>query len=199
MKYHYCIFLLVFSIQCTAQVKELPDQVPYGENPATPSQALLDKLLLISFDSLTEEVLKAKDGSIIRTFSLDQKPYSGWAIQVFPDTHHRYRYTKYEAGLPVWQIGYYDNGRLDHDFHMKGGQNYGSQRMWRGDGSPYIDTYFAEGGIQHGPQKRWYDNGILARDAQFQHGELVYEVLWNKDGKITEEKGMVPIGVQDQR
>ena len=64
--------------------------------------------------------------------------------------------------------------------------------MWFEGGMPYIDTYFLEGGIQHGPQFRWYGDGTMARDGVYEYGELVYEVLFDKSGQITERKGDVP-------
>ena len=101
-----------------------------------------------------------------------------------------------DDGLVVWQVGYYDTGEIDHDFHMKNGFNMGSQRMWNKGGGLYIDTYFLEGGIQHGPQKRWYGNGQLAMDAFFRNGTPIYEVLFDTDGTVVNAKGKLPEAYQ---
>lgn len=128
----------------------------------------------------------------IRYYTLKNQPYSGWALQLFENNEHKYRYMKFEQGLTVWQIGYYDNGDLDLDFHLKDGVNCGSQRMWRKHGAKYIDTYMAEGGKQEGIQLRWHANNILAREAMFDNGKAVYEVLFNTQGAVTKTSGKVP-------
>lgn len=143
-------------------------------------------------DELEMQAESVEGAYTLRTFSLNGVTFEGWAYQVFLDTEHRFRYTKFEKGLAVWQIGYYDNGDLGHDFHMKDGLNYGSQRMWRKGGGLYIDTFFLEGEIQHGLQYRWHGNGALAREALFNNGNLSYEVLFDKIGNITEKKGDLP-------
>lgn len=38
---------------------------------------------------------------------------------------------------------------------------------------------------------RWYGDGTMARDTVYEYGELVYEVLFDKSGQITERKGDV--------
>ena len=184
--------LFLSSLSCSAQPDLYTMEVPYGNHPETPSQQALDKLDKVDFHQLEERAERGELGRIDRTYFLDGAPYTGWSLQVFPETEHRYRYARYEEGMVVWQIGYYENGDLDLDFHTKNGRNKGSQRMWFEGGKPYIDTHFLEGGIQHGQQLRWYQDGTLARDAVYEYGELVYEVLFDKSGQITERKGDVP-------
>ena len=127
-----------------------------------------------------------------RIYSNKNGLYNGWAVKVFSDTEHKYRYTKFEEGLSTWQIGYFDNGDLGHDFHMKDGKNYGSQRMWHKGGTLYIDTYFLEGAVQHGKQLRWYGNGVLARDALYDNNQLVFEVEFDLEGNPTKKTGKLP-------
>lgn len=192
MKYIILVLSLLLNGSCSGQQVVIPDEVPYGPSPETPSLTLLDKVVDIDFDSLTEKKETRPDGKIIRIYSLDGKLFNGWALKIFPDTDHRFRYIKMEEGLMTWQVGYYDNGDLDLDFHHKNGYNTGSQRMWRKQGHPYIDTYFLEGAILHGPQLRWHGQGIMARDANFDNGTLIYEVLFDEKGQIIEKKGKVP-------
>ena len=187
--------LILFS---NAQPLSLIDRVPYDENPPTPQKAFLESLSKISYNELEVKEKWLEKGKKIRIHSLRGVLFSGWAYQVFTDTDHRYRYTKIEQGLAVWQIGYFDNGDLDHDFHMKAGYNKGSQRMWRKGGKPYIQTYFLEGGISHGPQLRWHANGQLARDALYEKGIALYDVILSPDGKVVEFKGEIPAKYRSQ-
>lgn len=185
------IFLLalVGGQACTAQPGLNTMPVPYQAKPPIPTMEALDDLDLTDQTALTIEETRDSLGIITRQYFLKDLPFSGWTKAVFLDTDHRYRYVRYESGFPVWQIGYYDNGEIDHDFHIKNGKNKGAQRMWNKGGQLYIDTYFEEGGIQHGKQYRWYGDGTLARDAEFSHGKLIYEILYDKTGKETTRKG----------
>ncbi len=185
------IFLIVVT-SCRGQSSGLPAEVPYHRHPETPPQELLEKVSTLNAEKLKTKQLEGEAGRRVNFYYLEGIPFSGWAYQLFEGNKHRYRYTKFEEGLPVWQIGYFDNGQLDHDFHMKDGRNMGSARMWMRDGKPYIDTYFLEQGLMDGPQQRWHSNGQLARDAWFIRDSLVYEVLFDRDGVITERKGAVP-------
>lgn len=172
--------------------EKVPDEVPYGVAPATPAKEALDQIATFLFDSLTVTMDKSDKMKSIRIYSDENGLYNGWAVKVFSDTEHKYRYTKFEEGLSIWQIGYFDNGDLGHDFHMKDGKNYGSQRMWRKGGGLYIDTYFLEGGVLHGPQLRWHGNGTLSRDALFDKGQMVYEILFDQQGQPTKKEGKLP-------
>jgi antitoxin component YwqK of YwqJK toxin-antitoxin module len=149
--------------------------VPYGLNPKTPLQKDLIEVSRINNDSL-----KFQNG----TAYLNGRIFDGWTYQVFENNDHRYRYTKFENGKKVWQIGYYANGILDHDFHVFNDKNKGSQRMWRGDGSPYIDNFFLEGGIMHGVQKRWHSDNKLAMESKYDEGKLIYKKEYDELGNF---------------
>lgn len=157
----------------------LPESVPYGFYPMTPSQGILMQESKVHIDSL-----HLNNG---RAFLKDTS-FSGWTYQIFENNEHRYRYTKFENGFKVWQIGYYENGVLDHDFHVLNNENKGSQRMWRSDGSPYIDNYFLEGGILHGVQKRWYADYQLAMESKYDEGKLIYKYEYDKKGNLLRRK-----------
>ncbi len=192
MRHALFVIILIFSVSCKGQDQGIPDKVPYGMHPETPSKTLLDKLDRVDYDSLSITEEYAEEGKIIMHFSLNGKPFNGWSSKVLDNTDHRYRYTKFEDGLVVWQIGYYDNGDLGHDFHMKDGRNYGSQRMWYKGGGLYIDTYFLLGGYEQGNQRAWHSNGVLSRDAFFEKGKLVYEVRFDGQGNVIYKSGDVP-------
>lgn len=153
----------------------IPQKVPYEPNPVTPLQEDLIKVSETNFDSLI----------VINGITYqNKKVFSGWAYQIYKDNSHRYRYTKFNAGKKVWQIGYYESGNIDHDFHIYKDENMGSQRMWRDDGSLYIDNYFLEGGVLHGVQKRWYVDNRLAVESKYDKGILIYKREYDKSGNL---------------
>lgn len=157
----------------------IPSSVPYGLNPRTPTQKDLIEVSKINYDSLN---------NLNGISYLHGQIFNGWTYQIFEENDHRYRYTKYENGKKVWQIGYFANGILDHDFHVLKDKNKGSQRMWRGDGSPYIDNFFLEGGILHGVQKRWYSDNRLAMESKYENGELIYKKEYDESGNLINEE-----------
>ena len=166
--------------------------VPYEKNPKTPSKEYLESLDLVPFEALTIDKIKTKSGQRIRNYKKDSQLFNGWTIQKFNKNEHRFRYTHYTMGFADWQIGYFDNDELDHDFHMKDGVNCGSARMWQKGGCLYIDTYFLEGGIGDGPAYAWYENCRLSRDALLDNGRILYEVKFDHEGNIIEKQGEVP-------
>ena len=172
---------------CQGQV--VPDKllIPYERNPDTPSKGYLDSLNLVPFESLMIEEKKNGGHILVRIHRLN-----GWTVQLFENSEHRFRYVHYSSGLADWQIGYFDNGELGHDFHLKNAMNCGSIKMWQKSGCLYIDTYFLEGGINEGPAFAWHDNCVLSRDALIDHGRTVYEVTFDKNGNIVEKNGAYP-------
>jgi len=191
MNYLFMLLISCLAILCNGQTNLTLGPVPRNQNPDIPKKEVLDALDLVRFDDLKEMQLLIGEGRAKRVYALKEEAFTGWVIKIFTNTNHKFRYTKFEKGEAVWQIGYFDNGDIGHDFHMKNGLNYGSQRMWRIGGDKYIDTYFLEGGVQHGQQFRWHADNILAREALFDQGKLVYEKLFDKKGKLVEEKDEV--------
>ncbi len=155
-----------------------------GRNPHTPLQTELEALSPLSFADLTETRHPKEDHTTLKVYLREGKPYYGWALQIFPDNEHRYRYIKLENGIVTWQIGYYDNGDLDFDFRMKDGKAFGSQRMWRKNQERYIENYFLEGGVQHGMQYRWFSGNRLAEEAEYNNGVLLYRKQYNEQGEL---------------
>lgn len=167
-------------------------KVPYEKEPQTPSKESLDSLDLIPFETLVIENKSTEGSNHIKYYRKDSQLFNGWAIQIFNENEHRFRYTHYANDLADWQIGYFDNGELGHDFHMKDGMNCGSARMWYKGGCPYIQTYFLEGGIGDGIAYAWHENCILSRDVLFKNGSILYEVKFDQEGKVVEKFGEIP-------
>ena len=182
----------ILAIASCGQRSSSLNEVPYGENPVLPGMDELESLSELDFSELTVIDIELNEERSGKMHVLNGKPYIGWVRQLFPENEHRFRYMLMEDGLIAWQVGYYDDGTPDMDFHMKNGLGKGSQRMWYKSGGLYVETYYKDGGIQHGPQKRWYGNGKLAMDAMFENGEPVYEVLFDKDGSVVNAKGDLP-------
>jgi hypothetical protein len=193
----FIIGLLMTSIGCMSQTESLPEVVPREINPETPSYEILSKNITVEFNSLSEEVTNLDKMRTTRVYSLNGERYSGWAYQEFFDSEHRHRFTLFYYGSAVWQIGYFQDLDLGHDFHMKDGYNYGSQKMWNNDGGLYIDTYFLEKEIQHGIQKRW-SGRQLVRDALFDKGSLIYDVSFDGQGNIMKIEGTLPSDYPNQ-
>ena len=157
-----------------------------------PSKEVLDNLNPIPFDQLEESWSMNSSLQKIKIYIWKDRVFDGWALQVFPDSDHRFRYLKFELGEIVWQIGYYDNAELDHDFHLEQGNNYGSQRMWRKGGAPYINNYFLRGGVQNGMQFRWYAHHQLAEKSYYENGVLIYKLKLDTNGQVLEQFGVIP-------
>ena len=172
--------------------QSIPVQIPYHRDPETPSLAALQAISKIDASALERHQVFDEAGEGIQTFSLDGELFTGWAYFLHPDTDHRYRFIFCKAGKIHWQVGYYDNGQLDHDFHMKADKSFGSERMWNKNGRPYIDYFYDPPGEMDGVQYRWHGNGVLAREGLYKKGEMVYEVIFDKEGRPIEKKGKVP-------
>ena len=123
-------------------------------------------------------------------YLLNNDLFTGWACQVFNDIEHQYRYMLIQDGQLVRQIGYFENGQLDHDFRIKNGKNQGSSRMWRSDGLPYIEEYYNQFGNMDGIQKRWHAGKVLAREALYKNGTLIYDICYDQNGNVTKQTGV---------
>ena len=192
--YSLSFLLLISCIEFTPQPSI---QVPYGVDPETPSQKLLDSLAQLKMDALSNEMIDMAPGVQQRFYRLDGKPFTGWAQQNFKDSHNRTRYFKVDSGWVCWQIGYFDNGQPDCDFHALNGKNHGNQRMWTYNGTPYINTNSLNG-KNHGIQRRWHSNGNLEWYAEYDHGQAIFEVFYNKQGKIARFSGEFEWPVPDE-
>lgn len=178
-----------------SQTDSLPTEVPREVDPSTPTYELLAREVTQDFNSLEQEVVQLNPMETTRVYRLDGELYTGWTYQEFFDTEHRHRFTKFENGTPIWQIGYFDNLTLGHDFHMKDGYNYGSQKMWHSDGSVYINSYFLENEVQHGIQRTW-SKEHLVRDALFDHGKLIFDARFDDLGNMIQLEGSLPSNYQ---
>lgn len=157
-------------------------------NPYTPPRDSLEIWCTVEADLLTRVRKEQQDGCDL--YYLGDVLYTGWACQMYAGTEHKYRYTQFEQGKLVWQIGYYDSGQLDADFRMQDCKNSGSSRMWLADGSLYIDEYYSPPGIKQGVQKQWHANTVLAREAEYESGKLVYEERYDTSGNLIGRTGL---------
>ena len=192
------LFLLLLAYGCSAQIEysesyldNLKKQIDYkSKNPKIPS---LDSLR--SWSNTLAQHLEKKtknDENPWDEYSLNNQKFSGWAFEEFPETNHKFRFTLYIDGQMVRQIGYYDQGQIDHDFNMKDGQSLGSEKMWKEDGHLYIDHFYSEPGKMHGLQLRYHDNHKIARKALFEDGNRIFEIKYDRMGNILETIGKIP-------
>lgn len=155
----------------------------------TPNITELEKLCTEELDAI-ERVKKEKPTGKNKYY-LDGKLFTGWACSDDYDEEHQYRYSRFENGLLMRQIGYYSNGTLDHDFHMKEDKPFASQLMWRSDGNPYLEHYYSAPGVKDGYQRRWHANNKLAHEAKYEDGILIYENDFDENGQIVGLKGTI--------
>lgn len=197
MKYFLFISILG-SICCHSKLaSEKLLKVPYGRDPETPKQSLLDSLAILRMDSLEIIEVEVLPDRKQHFYQFHQKPFSGWVKEDFKETHQRIRYYQIDSGFVNWQIGYFDNGQLDCDFHSLKGLNHGNQRMWSRDGTPYINTNSIMD-KKHGIQKRWHPNGELNWLAEYDSGKLVYEISYTPKGKIKKFDGDFTLPIPDE-
>ena len=150
--------------------------------PGTLSRAQLEALCKVDLSEI-ERVKNTTPGEVNK-FYFNGELYSGWACSNNMDDKHKYRYSEYIDGIMVRQIGYFDNGQVDHDFRMNKGRSVGQQRMWMRDGHLYVDNNYNEFGEMHGPQLRWYKNHQLARDGYYENGKMIYDIEYDQSGSV---------------
>lgn len=169
--------MLAIFIRMSAQIGgEIPEKYP-----VTPSMEWLNSQKPFEAE-LIMRVPKSKS-QFKDLYYKDQRLFTGWALKIFENDVHRYRYSQYKNGLLCWQIEYYDTGKLSHDFRMKDGKGFGSARMWFENGDPYIHTYCIEPGVQDGKQYRWAQGNVLLYEALYDHGTKIYEKEFDRNGK----------------
>lgn len=187
----FLLWNLMFSFGCSQPSdSEIGYASTHSEDPRkplTPSRDSLEQLCQVELEWLHRVQKQEPEGMDL--YYLADSLYSGWACHYNPDHDHQFRYAQYIQGQLVWQIGYYANGVLDHDFRIHHGKSSGSERMWMADGSPYIDYYYSPVGVKHDYHRRWHSNHQLAREALYYHGVLIYEHVFDPEGNLIEETG----------
>ncbi len=190
----YFLLLLVFISSCHS--KKTPIHIENNSigiqvvHPVSPSLDSLKKWCAVAFTDL-EIQSKIADKSY-DSFSFNQKAFTGWACQTFEGNAHKYRYHKILNGKIIRQVYYYVNGQIDSDYYADWSLGFSSERTWLANGNAYLENYYSAPGVMHGLQRRWYNTAILAKEAMYNHGVLVYEIQYNKQGEIEATKGAVP-------
>lgn len=170
-----------------------------SKNPRTPSQKLLKSLNPIDNRSLNVEHMKSAEGRTQRVFLKDGKRFNGWTTDYNDQIDISTKFFKYVNGLVEWQIGFYNSGELNLDVRKTDGLNYGHQRFFNKQGFQYIDGFYSEPGKADGVQQSWFADGKIARDALYNKGEIVYDVMFDQTtGKVNEYHGTLPDKYKDQ-
>jgi len=203
MKYLFFFILLNGLASCnfnpeTNEVGPELLKVPYDHNPETPSQLVLDSLAVLPMDSLVKKDVEITQDRKQVFYTLNDRAYTGWATENLLSSHNRIRYYQIDSGFVNWQIGYFDNGQLDCDFHALDGFNHGSQRMWSRDGTPYVNLNSIMD-KKHGLQQRWHPNGQLDWQAEYVNDSLLYEVKYTPEGKIKSFDGSFTLPIPDDK
>lgn len=168
------------------------DEIDRGLNPRSPSQKLLKSANPVGHRTLNVEHMQNEEGRTQRVFLSNGKRFNGWSVDVNMQADVRTKYFKYVNGLVEWQVGFFDTGELTIDQRKTNGLNYGHTRFWNKKGEVYINGFYSEPGKAHGPQQSWFKDGTLARDGLYEHGEMLYDIMFDESGKITEHHGTLP-------
>lgn len=89
--------------------------------------------------------------------TLDGRPYTGLAIETFPD------------------------GEPRSEAHFRAGLMEGAVKEWYEDGQIESDEVFHRGDL-HGPCKSWHPNGQLSEDGTYQYGICLARQEWDEAG-----------------
>ena len=168
MKFKYLFFLFLF-YSCQSK--------PQNTSPL-PLQLEDLKNCNFKYENLTS---KGGPKEITKQYFYKKEKYTGCAIH-FNKENKSYFVFDIKNGKLQRQICVYENGQLERDFNFKDGVSEGKHQMWYADGSPYIDETYKNG--QPIKLLRWHNNKQLAREAIFENGEMVKEILYKKDGSI---------------
>lgn len=84
------------------------------------------------------------------------------------------------------QVGYYANGQKSRNMSFKAGYEHGTIELFFPDGTPYIREEYRDGRL-HGSLQRW-KNGQLVREADFWHGTMIKEKLYDVPGEEKQER-----------
>lgn len=184
---------LIFIGSCKTKSSIQQEDTSINIETVYPKSPQLDSLKIwcsISFTDL--EITPKSESKNKDSFSYNNVAFEGWACQTFDDNAHRYRFYQIINGKVLRQVSYYVNGVLDSDFYMDWTQGHGTERMWMADGKPYIENYYSAPNTMHGLQRRWYSNNILAKEALYDKGVLIYLLEYNKQGELILSKGVPP-------
>ncbi len=132
------------------------------------------------------EKLQRKIGQgqgVADTFYVKGKRYSGCAKQDYAK-NKMYYILYFKNGFVEKQVVYYYNGHKSADFNSVDGKPQGFQTMYFDNGQKYTEDFYTNGKLE-GYQRRWHSNGQLAREVLHKNGKVVYEYLFDKDGKRT--------------
>lgn len=165
MKFFFFLFLLLLFGNCSPSETSNRHQLIFPDGSI--ELVFLDSISKVTYTELKR--VRKNDTVTYDRYLLDGVPYTGYVRQIDLNSNHQYRYYIIEKGILRRQVGYYSNGQLDHDFQLELGQTNGHEKMWREDGSPYIEQYL-EHGIPPGLQRRWHAGNVLAREALFEKG-----------------------------
>lgn len=173
-----------------AQITDIDPNTFWMSVPSSPAQIELDHSCDVDASEIRRKNNKINGG--VDMYYVNDKAFSGWGCSVDPTNDHKYRYSLYKDGRLIWQVGYWANGQIDHDFRSKEGVSLGSQRMWMSDGWPYIENYYSAPEVKDGLWRRWFANHQIAYQAVFEEGQLIYEIEWDEGGNISNSQGQVP-------
>jgi antitoxin component YwqK of YwqJK toxin-antitoxin module len=115
----------------------------------------------------------------------DKQPFTGCAQTTLVNRNGlaiEYVVAEIVDGYPVKTMYYFEDGSISREFNFKDGKSHGLHIMYYENGGKYIEEMY-ENGRPHGPTKRWTKEGKLARDAFFQGGMPIFDIVYVKDDR----------------
>ena len=77
--------------------------------------------------------------------------------------------------------GHFDNGEVQWECELRGGERHGTLRFWYEDGMLQSEREYLHG-AKHGPFRDFHPNGRLAAEGEYRGDELAAVREWDPDG-----------------
>lgn len=129
------------------------------------------------------EILRINQFGLSDKYIKDGLEFTGCAKAILKNIDgfiQEYMVTEIVDGYPLKSTYYFRDGSLSREFNFKDGKSHGLHIMYYENGGKYIEEFY-QNGRPHGTTKRWTKEGKLARDAFFQVGIPIYDVVYVKD------------------
>lgn len=95
-------------------------------------------------------------------WTLDGKPFSGYAVNYFPDSTLRQKIGIVDGKKQHETTDYYPDGHIKFSVNYHQGKLHGEKKSWSAGPSPILLTHLNYHlGKAHGIQKKWYSTGEI--------------------------------------
>ncbi len=142
--------LIFFLVTCSKQEKR-------EINPP-----ILDQVPSLIVPTNTIDKAKLDYNKSISTWTLKGKPFSGYAITYFQDSHVIQKIGILDGKKQNEYIEWYSDGHLKLSMNYHKGKLHGEKKIWSSDADHILIAHLNYHlGKAHGEQKKWYPTGEL--------------------------------------